>query len=63
MALHNFMTVGNMWYAEILNYSTCSQFPLAALIFRLPVSIKLITHWEMTKQTVIPAPYIELALH
>jgi hypothetical protein len=57
--------VGNMWYTEILNYSTYSQFPLPALpLLLLPVSIKLIsTHWEMIKHTIIPATYIELSLH
>ena len=30
-----------MWYAEILNYSTCSQFPLPALLFLLLPTLPL----------------------
>jgi hypothetical protein len=59
------MKAGNMWYTEILNCSTYSQFPSPALpLLLLPVNIKLIsTHWDMIKHTVIPAIYIELSVH
>jgi len=59
------MKVGNMWYTEILNHSTYSQFPLNALpLLHLPVSIEVIsTHWETIKHTATPASNTELSLH
>jgi len=53
-----------MWYTEILNHSTYSQFPLNALpLLHLPVSIEVIsTHWETIKHTATPASNTELSL-
>jgi len=53
------MKVGNVWYTEILNCITHSQFPLPALpLLLLPVSIKLIKHKMGTDKAYSNSSYI-----